>query len=117
MGLSESEFKSLCQAAQVEFLDAHDTSLCVERSSAGIFVECCRDQSWIILGVEGFKITENATRTLDYLVADFSSIDSSSESCDEALSFLKLDEALEASHFDFTITDGSAIRWLVDDQT
>lgn len=117
MGLSESEFKSLCQAAGVQFFNTHDASFCVERSSAEVFIGCCRDQSWIILGIEGFKITEDATRILDYLVADFSSIDSSPESCDEALLFLKFDKALEASHFDFTIADGSAIRRLVHDRT
>ena len=103
MGISELEFKLLCRASGIHFLDPQDASLYVEWSSARKFVECCRDHGWIILGVEGFKISENAIRPLDCLIADFSSIDSSSESCDEALSFLKLDEALEASHFDFAI--------------
>ena len=102
MGMSELDFKLLCEASGIRFLDRLYPSLVVERSSALKFVERCRDHGWIILGIEGFEISEDATRVLN-LIADFSSVDSSSESCDEASSFLEIDEALEASHFDFTI--------------
>ena len=103
MGLDAMDTKDFCQKHGIRFIERGEGSLYVEASAAHDFVDSCRKEECRILGVEGFRITRGETRPIDSLVADFSEIDSPSQSCDEALVFLNCDETREASHFNFTI--------------
>lgn len=103
MEVTLKTMKKLFQERGIEFVERGHNSLYVTASSACKLVKLCQEKQYCILGIEGFRISENETRPLDFLVADFSEIDSTSESHDEALLFLADDEAKEASHFDFTI--------------
>ena len=103
MGLSLMDTKDFCQMHGISFIERGEGSLYVEAAAARDFVDLCRKEGERILGIEGFRITKIETRPIASLVADFSEIESPSQSCDEALAFLSCDEAREASHFDFTI--------------
>ena len=96
--------KSICLENELAFLELGN-SVYVCRPDAERFVECCRIQCKQILGIDGFHITESSIRPIDSLIADFSSLKDSSLSSNEARFFLALDEAKEATHFEFVITN------------
>ena len=103
VGLMTMDTEILCLKRGIAFVKRGDGSIYIENSDAVRFVEACREGRLIILGIEGFQITPNETRPVDSLVADFSSVEESVQSCDEALLFLALDETSDATHFDFTL--------------
>ena len=109
MGLNAMDTREFCLKHGINFIERGDDSFYIEASSARDFVECCRKNDCLILGIEGLRVTETETKPISSLVADFSEVKSSSRSCDEALAFLSFDEAQRASHFDFTITSNDLL--------
>ena len=101
--------KTFYEKHGIDFIVRGEHSLYVNAASARDLVGSCQKEGCLIVGIEGFRITDNETRAIDSLVADFSEIKSPLQSCDEALAFLSHDSAQVASHFDFTISfDGCA---------
>ena len=94
---------TICNQHGLKFIRRGENAVYVQISDAQEFVNCCIKNGCLILGIDGFIIRGSGIYPIDSLIADFSLETDALKTCDLAKKFLSLDEAAQATHFDFVL--------------
>lgn len=98
-----SMIRRVARRARIQIFEVGGLQL-VAASDAPAFLEACRAEQCLILGIEGFRVIESGVQPDMDAIADFSEVDDPAESVAEATDFF--DSVADSELvFEFTLAD------------